>query len=206
MKYFLLLAFALLATPALAQPAYPSFTPETSLSATGTTQATAAPVKTPFVYATISAGNVGVILTNVTQTTVCDASNGAVALVGLLWSPIAEAQNANATFYTPPPNVGVITYGTPITWQASVTLSAATSTTLAGLTANLGTYPALPGVFSIYNSGANPVTICLQGGTCTATTGYVIPSLVGKVFNLTPQLGFPSAISTSGTTLQITNG
>ena len=95
-----------------------------------------------------------------------------------------------------------------LTWQANLTVSAATSTAFSSATTNDGTLPgnaaALTYLVAI-NQGANPVTVCFQGGTCSATTGVIIPA-GGFKANALPGTALPSFYSTSGTIVSLSNG
>lgn len=93
-----------------------------------------------------------------------------------------------------------------MTYQANLTLAAATSAALSSATANFGAIPAQVGQLQIINSGANPATIAFQGGTASATNGFVLVPGSAITVNLGISTTWPSAFSTAGTTLSLLNG
>lgn len=96
------------------------------------------------------------------------------------------------------------------TWQATMTLTAATSTTLvdANVTKapNSAATPASFGTLTVINSGADAVYVCQFGGTCSATAGGgYIASGACDTYNISPA-SVPTLYSTSGTALSLRNG
>lgn len=96
------------------------------------------------------------------------------------------------------------------TWQASMTLAAATSTSLvdANVTKapNSAATPASFTVLTVINSGSNAAYVCQFGGTCSATAGggYIAAGAC-DTYNINPT-SVPTLFSTAGTTLSLRNG
>lgn len=106
--------------------------------------------------------------------------------------------------------IPAVAFAAPTTWQATMTLAAATSTALTS--ANVTTAPnsaATPagfGVLTVINGGTNTAVMCQFGGTCSATAGGepLAPGACDTV-DIVPQ-SVPTFYSTSGTTLSFRNG
>ncbi len=96
------------------------------------------------------------------------------------------------------------------TFQGTMTLSSATSTTLTtgNVTMNAGGV-SLPPTFqklTIINTGSNPLTICWFGGTCSAVLGSeTLPAGASDTVNLNGFQTAPTLFSTLGTTVAFRN-
>ena len=109
--------------------------------------------------------------------------------------------------------VGGTVYSAPslTSYQGTMTLSAATSTSLiaANVTMNNSTVLPLAGAFgnvSIVNNGTNSLIVCWFGGTCSAAAGgETLLAGAGDNKNLTGAANAPTLYSASGTTLSFSN-
>ena len=95
------------------------------------------------------------------------------------------------------------------TFQAQMTLSGATSTTLTtgNVTINAAG-AALPPTFqrlTIINTGTNLAYVCWFGGTCSTTAGEALPGGASDTVNLNGFTTPPTLFSTLGTTLSFRN-
>lgn len=92
------------------------------------------------------------------------------------------------------------------TYQGTLALTAATSTTVSTLTLSNGTaFPSVIGKIVIINTGTNIANICWFGGTCSASGGSEpLAAGASDQFNIAGTTS-PTAFSASGTTLAVHN-
>jgi len=96
------------------------------------------------------------------------------------------------------------------TYQGTMTLAAATSTTLitANVTISAGSIPAAGAFARLFalNTGMNPTYVCWLANTCSATSGgELLAAGASDTKNITGSAAVPSFYSPLGTTLSISN-
>lgn len=105
--------------------------------------------------------------------------------------------------------ISAVAMAAPTTWQASMVLTAATSTTLTLANVTMGPssgpLPSSFGVVTIINAGSNPVSVCFFGGTCSTSGSEVIQAGACDTVDIVPA-SVPSLYSTAGTTLSLRGG
>jgi hypothetical protein len=126
---------------------------------------------------------------------------------GLTWAPASAANPCPMTGSGP----GGATTTTPTvsTFQGTMTLTAATSTTLTSGNVTMASSTVLPSTFQnlfVLNTGTNPVFVCWFGGTASATSGCeTIVAGASDTRNLGNFATPPTLFSTAGTTLAFGN-
>ncbi|MDE2100796.1 MAG: hypothetical protein KGL39_26355 [Patescibacteria group bacterium] len=119
-----------------------------------------------------------------------------IVLLAVAWSGQARAQGASLTVTSP-----------TISYYGTLTLTASTSTSLSTLTSS-GTLPTTFGLgkMVVINTGTNAVNICWFGGTCSAAgASETLAAGASDTVYLGAFTTWPTAYSTSGTTLAIHN-
>jgi hypothetical protein len=126
-------------------------------------------------------------------------SSTIIAALKAIWTALTSAIPAGANL------IGkVFSSDPPITGFGTLTLSAAASTAASTLTlgTNSAAWPATPGKVTVYNSGANPCTLCPLGGAANANNGLTIPAY--GFWSVSGPASGMTLYSALGTTVEIT--